>query len=265
VIRIPPIRPSLSGEEQRALWDGTRVFRIEAGKDIAEGEELLFNYCTTEYAMDEAFDCLCGSPACYGKVQGFKFLTRERKIALLPELAHSLRRFIQTGLVEKKKAALTGDALGVFAAEDIPSGSPILDLFPVAPLATPTRYTLQLSQHAHVRHEDLQWSAFLNHSCDGNVRLDFPAFPSGAAPEDPEAQRSLWDGSRCLSVVTTRAVAQGEEITFDYCTTEWKMAEPFDCACGKPACRGRIEGFSALTQDQKQALQAKGALSPSLQ
>lgn len=259
------MRPTLSGEEQRALWDGTRVFRIEAGRDIAEGEEIMFNYCSTEYAMDEAFDCLCGAAGCYGKVQGFKFLTWEQKVALLPDLAHSLRRFVQTGLIEKRKVALAGDSLGVFAAEDIPAGSPILDLFPVAPLASPTRYTLQLSEHAHVRHEDLQWSAFLNHSCDGNVRLSFPAFPAGGLPSDPEAQRSLWDGSRCLSVVTTRAIRRDEEVTFDYCTTEWVMAEPFDCACGKSGCRGRIEGFAKLSPELQQAFKAKGVLSPSLE
>lgn len=35
----------------------------------------------------------------------------------------------------------------------------------------------------------------------------------------------------------------GDEITFDYETTERDMAEPFSCRCGSARCRGIIRGF----------------------
>jgi hypothetical protein len=43
-------------------------------RDISEGEELTFHYCTTEFEMINPFDCLCGSPECLGWVGGYKHL-----------------------------------------------------------------------------------------------------------------------------------------------------------------------------------------------
>ena len=37
---------------------------------------------------------------------------------------------------------------------------------------------------------------------------------------------------------------------FFYPSTEWHMAQPFDCLCGKPSCRGRISGASDMTEEQ---------------
>ena len=42
-------------------------------------------------------------------------------------------------------------------------------------------------------------------------------------------------------MTATRDVAPGDEITFDYCTSnDWP--QDWTCACGAPACRGRITG-----------------------
>ena len=54
--------------------------------DVSAGDELTFNYCTTEYEMAQPFDCLCGSPNCLGRVAGFKYLDEievERIFSLL--------------------------------------------------------------------------------------------------------------------------------------------------------------------------------------
>ncbi|MCU0492350.1 MAG: SET domain-containing protein [Chloroflexaceae bacterium] len=42
-------------------------------------------------------------------------------------------------------------------------------------------------------------------------------------------------------LVARRPIAIGEELTFDYDTTE-VMAEPFTCRCGARLCRGIIDG-----------------------
>ena len=63
---------------------------------------------------------------------------------------------------------------------------------------------------------------FMNHSCDPSVRV-------------------IGREVRAL-----RAILPGDEITFDYDTTEFEMAEPFDCRCGAAACRGWIGGFAHL-------------------
>lgn len=37
---------------------------------------------------------------------------------------------------------------------------------------------------------------------------------------------------------------------FFYPSTEWFMAQPFDCLCGQPTCRGRISGARDMTSEQ---------------
>ena len=53
-----------------------RTFR--ALRDIAAGEEISFNYLTTESEMAEPFHCRCGSANCFGFIQGRNFLTVEQ-------------------------------------------------------------------------------------------------------------------------------------------------------------------------------------------
>ncbi len=41
--------------------------------EIRQGEELMWDYETTEYELTESFECNCGSSTCRGKVKGFRF------------------------------------------------------------------------------------------------------------------------------------------------------------------------------------------------
>jgi hypothetical protein len=43
-------------------------------KPIQEGEEFTFFYPSSEWDMDQAFQCNCGSPACLGTIKGAKYL-----------------------------------------------------------------------------------------------------------------------------------------------------------------------------------------------
>jgi len=60
-----------------------RTFR--ALRDIAPGEEVTFNYLTTESEMAAPFNCICGSANCFEFIQGRNFLTREQadRLALI--------------------------------------------------------------------------------------------------------------------------------------------------------------------------------------
>jgi hypothetical protein len=64
----------------------------------------------------------------------------------------------------------------------------------------------------------------LNHSCEPNVALD--------ATE------------RVVRAIAP--IGEGEELTFDYLTTEWRMAQPFECRCGAAHCRRWIAGFAEV-------------------
>jgi len=74
---------------------------------------------------------------------------------------------------------------------------------------------------------------FLNHGCEPNVAL------------------------RGVEVLALRDIAAGEEITFDYETTEFEMAVPFKCRCGASTCRGQIRGFKHLAAAQREVLRGQ--------
>jgi hypothetical protein len=83
---------------------------------------------------------------------------------------------------------------------------------------------------------------FLNHSCAPNCEL-----------RDRPGDRDSCD------VVTIRPVSAGEELSFSYDLVDaatyfadadnplyevWHPSWSFDCLCGAPNCRGRIEGYT---------------------
>ena len=43
-------------------------------------------------------------------------------------------------------------------------------------------------------------------------------------------------------VVALRDIQPGEQLTFDYATSDGCDYDEFDCACGEPTCRGRVTG-----------------------
>jgi hypothetical protein len=83
----------------------------------------------------------------------------------------------------------------------------------------PSWLTVQVSEDVHIV-LDPDILASLNHCCDPNVFLDVQAM--------------------CL--VALRPILVGDELTFFYPSTEWDMAEPFECGCGSAECIGRIAG-----------------------
>jgi len=125
----------------------------------------------------------------------------------------------------------------VVATEDLEAGQPILQVNGVL-VEQPTRYTIQVGEHAHVERpepaeleHDLDhhpWR-FLNHSCAPNAML------------------------RLRTLVALRPIEKGDEVTFDYATTEYDMSCPFPCGCGAPGCLGIVRGFRHLTPEQQRA------------
>jgi hypothetical protein len=90
--------------------------------------------------------------------------------------------------------------------------------------AQPSRYTIQLGSRLHA--EPLPTALrYVNHSCDPNLYFDI--------------------GERV--VMTLRPIAEGDELTFFYPSTEWQMVEPFECECGTSRCLRRIAGASQLS------------------
>ncbi|KAJ7132118.1 hypothetical protein C8R44DRAFT_901969 [Mycena epipterygia] len=52
-------------------------WHVRALKNIDAGSPLTFFYPSTEWEMDQAFECQCGTTSCLGRIQGAKFLTSD--------------------------------------------------------------------------------------------------------------------------------------------------------------------------------------------
>jgi hypothetical protein len=96
----------------------------------------------------------------------------------------------------------------------------------------PARHTLQVGRDVHLASSEALWR-FLNHACAPNTRLE------------------LGVGEGLIGRVLARTpIAQGQELTLNYVTTEWDMATPFRCACGAPSCLGWVSGAKHLGDAQ---------------
>ncbi len=151
---------------------------------------------------------------------------------------------ISTGSSHRPKRVRVDGAPGqqrLLAAERIDAGDVILELDGQR-VAEPSTYSVQIGAGVHIlprahqgdpQSDPCIWR-YLNHSCDASARLV---------------------GTRLLAL---RPLGAGDEITFDYNTTEYEMATPFECgcgACGDGALAGsRVGGFRVLSAARRRAL-----------
>ena len=105
----------------------------------------------------------------------------------------------------------------------------------------PTRYSVQIGRDLHIDMPagfaaeevlDRFFWRFTNHSCEPNVFV------------------------RDREMVALSCIEPWQQITFDYNTTEYDMAEPFDCQCGTSSCTGEIRGYRWLPAAEKARLRA---------
>jgi hypothetical protein len=85
--------------------------------------------------------------------------------------------------------------------------------------------TIQIDKYRHL--EEPRVLAFLNHSCHPTVLVD----------------------TNGPMVFAATDIMAGEELTFFYPSTEWKMVRPFICLCGSAQCLHYITGARHLSLD----------------
>ncbi|MBI4137175.1 SET domain-containing protein-lysine N-methyltransferase [Candidatus Roizmanbacteria bacterium] len=88
-----------------------------------------------------------------------------------------------------------------------------------------TSHSFQIAYNQHV---DLDEPArLINHSCDPNCGI----------------QQNVFGG---YSFIAMRKIKPGEEITWDYCMSEYISIAVSTCLCRTAACRGTIRGWKYL-------------------
>lgn len=120
---------------------------------------------------------------------------------------------------------------GVFTRLTIPKSTKILNLAGEI-VKQPNRFSLQIDKNRHLT-ESGEIDDFINHACRPSCRINF-----------------------CdLSLVAIRDLKSGEELTINYCASEYKIAAPFSCSCGATNCYGVVKGFAFLDDSQRWALE----------
>ena len=85
---------------------------------------------------------------------------------------------------------------------------------------TVRRYSLQVEEnHYLVSLSDCEPPDYVNHSCNPNSGL-----------------------SGQITLVAMRDIQPGEEISYDYATSDGSSYDEFQCGCGSSRCRGHISG-----------------------
>jgi D-alanine-D-alanine ligase len=132
--------------------------------------------------------------------------------------------------MEFAERALCAHGESVGAKEEIPKGTPLLRISGSS-LKAPDRQTIQIEDGCHISSQGALWGQ-INHSCAPNCFIDFDSWAFCAA----------------------RKIEAGEELSYNYLTTEWELAAPFRCACGAASCHGMIAGFKYLKPSQQEDL-----------
>jgi len=110
-----------------------------------------------------------------------------------------------------------------FAQQKYEAGQVVAEFSAGKTLSRPTYLTVQvgIDKHIMLQPEHLQ---YINHSCDPNVFFD----------------------THAMQVVALKPIAEGDEMTFFYPSTEWDMVQPFKCYCGTSRCLGEIKGAAHI-------------------
>jgi len=120
--------------------------------------------------------------------------------------------------------------LGLFATKDIREGAIIVYLSNDSTyLPYPTRTSIQV-ENQHLEHYE---GGCTNHNCNPSAKVVIHPDFQGANPVSP------WEMGLAVLLVAKKDIEVGEEITFDYETTEEELAEPFKCNCHGRWIRGK--------------------------
>ena len=127
-----------------------------------------------------------------------------------------------------------GNSKTVTAARNIKSGEKILTLKGNIQ-SFPTKYSIQIGFNTHlipISSNPLDTNSiwqYLNHSCSPNAYFNIEN----------------------LTLLAKKNILKGQEINFNYNTTEYEMASPFTCYCQSANCLGTIKGYNYLSYTEK--------------
>ena len=140
-------------------------------------------------------------------------MTQERKIVEVNE-ATQVEEDLRTGQrsLHARRAFQKGEIISSFTAAE--------------ERVLPTHLTLQKDEDLHIVLSP-SFLQYVNHSCSPSAFFD----------------------TTLMQFVALENIVEGEELTFFYPSTEWQMAQAFECRCGHQNCLGKIGGAAFLATE----------------
>ena len=126
---------------------------------------------------------------------------------------------------EIRKDRETGQQV-LFALKSFRKGEKISPLGAAFVSDKPSYLTVQTGSKTHIALHPY-FLQYINHGCDPNCFFD----------------------TTKGEVTALRDIAEGEEFTFFYPSTEWDMASPFHCYCNQPGCLGYINVATHIPEE----------------
>jgi hypothetical protein len=147
-----------------------------------------------------------------------------------------------------RPAATSGKGYGSIATEPIAAGEIVAafggrcvtrDEFDLLPTSQQVR-SVQIDEFLYMAGTpEPEPANFINHSCDPNCVL-----------------------SGNVVLVALRDIAAGEELGYDYATSDGSDYDEFECTCGTALCRGKVSGHDWMLPELQ--LRHRGSFSPYL-
>lgn len=141
-------------------------------------------------------------------------------------------RIVSTHEIAEVRQHVSNGQNGLFALKAFQPGEIIADFSASTISAEPTYLTVQIGigKHITLQPEFLQ---YINHSCEPNVFFN----------------------TTTMELVALKELMPGDELSFFYPSTEWKMSQSFDCYCGHACCQGKIKGAAYLSKEARERYQ----------
>ncbi|MEL7036391.1 MAG: SET domain-containing protein-lysine N-methyltransferase [Cyanobacteria bacterium J06592_8] len=134
----------------------------------------------------------------------------------------SQKKYAVSPFAEIWECAIT-QSKSLYATTKFEAGQIITNFGHKEILDRPNYLTVQISDHQHIMLEP-EFLQYINHCCYPNVFFDIKNWV----------------------LIALRTIDVGEEFTFFYPSTEWSMAQGFDCICQTENCLETIQGAAHL-------------------
>lgn len=145
---------------------------------------------------------------------------------MIPAVISAYAMISKHGFADIMQHAATGEK-SLHATRFFDAGEVISDFSAAQKFNTPSYLTVQTGDDEHIMLSP-EFLQYINHSCRPNVFFD----------------------TTTMQVIALSEIQPGDELLFFYPSTEWDMAQPFECFCGSSECLHRIQGAAHLTDEE---------------